>query len=146
MLGQRDPANGISIKHDPAKDIKMKIADVLRQVADAIEQQQDAGQPDPSIQNPAQLAAVPTGPYGDGVEAPDNQDAGADDDVMIPPLQLKMELLKRAVGVDNVYDAGEPRADEAHSGDGDEIQHIRRMAGIPVAAVMELDNDELLDD
>jgi hypothetical protein len=121
----------------------MKIADVLRQVADAIEQQ-DAGEPDASIQNPAELSAVPTGPYGGEVDAPCNQDAGADDEVMIPPLQLKMELLKRAVGVDNVYDEGEPRADEAHG--EDDIMALRRNAGIPVAAVMELDNDELLDD
>jgi hypothetical protein len=123
----------------------MKIADVLRQVADAIEQQ-DAGEPDASIQNPAALSAVPTGPYGGEVDAPCNPDAGADDEVMIPPLQLKMELLKRAVGVDNVYDPGEPREDETHGGEDDEIQHIRRMAGVPVAAVMELSNDELLDD
>jgi len=122
----------------------MKIADVLRQVADAIEQQ-DAGEPDASIQNPAALSAVPTGPYGGEVDAPCNPDAGADDEVMIPPLQLKMELLKRAVGVDNVYDPGEPRADEA-DGSEDDIQRMRRHAGIPVAAVMELGNDELLDD
>jgi hypothetical protein len=124
----------------------MKIADVLRQVADALDQQQDPGRPDHQIQNPAVLGTVPTGPYGDGVPAPDNADAGADDEVMIPPLQLKMELLKRAVGVDNVYDPGEPRADEADGNADDEIQHIRRMAGVPVAAVMELSNDELLDD
>jgi hypothetical protein len=121
----------------------MKIADVLRQVADAIEQQQDPGRPDDQIQNPAALAAVPAGPYGDSVAAPDNQDAGAEDEVMIPPLQLKMELLKRAVGVDNVYDPGEPRADEAQD---DEIMRMKRHAGIPTAAVMELSNDELLDD
>jgi len=124
----------------------MKIADILRQVADAIEYQQDPGRPDDQIQNPAELSAVPTGPYGAGVETPNNQDAGAEDAVMIPPLQLKMELLKRAVGVDNVYDPGEPREDETHGGADDEIQHIRRMAGVPVAAVMELSNDELLDD
>jgi hypothetical protein len=122
----------------------MKISDVLRQVADAIEQQEDPGQPDQKLQNPAELAAVPAGPYGGEVDAPDNQDAGADDEVMIPPLQLKMELLKRAVGVDNVYDEGEPRADEAHS--EDDIMALRRNAGIPVAAVMELGNEEITDD
>ena len=123
----------------------MKIADVLRQVADVLDQQQDPGRPDDRIQNPAELRAIPTGPYGDGVEAPDNQDAGADDEVMIPPLQLKMELLKRAVGVDNVYDPGEPRADEAQGGE-DDIRRMQRHAGIPMAAVMELGNDEITDD
>lgn len=120
----------------------MKISDVLRQVADAMDQEQDAGRPDNGIQNPAELAAVPAGPYGDGIAAPDNQDAGADDEVMIPPLQLKMELLKRAVGVDNVYDPGEPRADEADN----DIMTLRRNAGIPTAAVVEMGNDEIFDD
>jgi len=121
----------------------MKIADILRQVADAIEQEQDPGRPDDAIQNPAELSPASAGVP---VENPDNEDAGADDEVMIPPLQLKMELLKRAVGVDNVYDPGEPREDQTHGNADDEIQHIRRMAGVPVAAVMELSNDELLDD
>ena len=60
---------------------------------------------------------------------------------MIPPLQLKMELLKRAVGVDNVYDPGEP-----HVSAQDHIMALRRNAGLPVAAVMELGNDEIVDD
>ena len=120
----------------------MKIADVLRQMADVIDQQQDPGRPDDQVVNAAELTTVPAGPYGDGVEAPNNPDAGADDEVMIPPLQLKMELLKRAVGVDNVYDPGEPRADEAQ----DHIMALRRNAGLPVAAVMELANDEIIDD
>ena len=103
----------------------MKIADVLRQVADAIDQQESAS-PDDQIQNPAELSAVPTGPYGDGVDAPDNADAGEDDEVMVPPLQLKLELLKRAVGVDNVYD--DQRADEVTT--DDPLSQIRRNAGI----------------
>ena len=120
----------------------MKIADVLRQMADVIDQQQDPGRPDDQVVNAAELRAVPVGPYGDGVEAVNNQDAGADDEVMIPPLQLKMELLKRAVGVDNVYDPGEPRADEADN----DIMTLRRNAGIPTAAVAEMGNDEIFDD
>jgi hypothetical protein len=117
----------------------MKISDVLRQVAAAIEQAEDPGQPDPKIQNPAQLS-----PSAGGIPMPNvnNADAGAEDEVMIPPLQLKMELLKRAVGVDNVYDEGEPRADQAH----DDIEILKQRAGIPTAAVMELSNDEPLDD
>lgn len=119
----------------------MKIADILRQVADAIEQEQDPGQPDDQIQNPAALTAASAGVP---VDNPDNSDAGEGDPIMIPPLQLKTELLKRAVGVDNIYDPGEPRADEAHG--GDDIEMLRRNAGIPVAAVMELSNDEIFDD
>jgi hypothetical protein len=33
----------------------MKIADLLRRVADAVEQEQDPGRPDERLQNPAEL-------------------------------------------------------------------------------------------
>jgi hypothetical protein len=118
----------------------MNIAEILRKMADIADQAQDPGQPDDQIQNPATLSAVSVGVP---VDNPDNQDAGEGDPVMVPPLQLKTELLKRAVGVDNIYDPGEPRADQAHD---DDIQTLRKNAGIPVAAVMELDNEELTDD
>jgi hypothetical protein len=121
----------------------MKIAELLRRVADAVEQEQDPGRPDDGVQNPAELEPISVGV---AVDTPCNQDAGADDDVMVPPLQLKMELLKRAVDVNNIYDAGEPRADQAHENQQDELAALRRNAGIPMAAVMELSNDELLDD
>jgi hypothetical protein len=120
----------------------MKIADVLRQVADAIEQQENPAAPDQQIQNPAQLSPTAAGTE---VDAPCNQDLGADDAVMIPPLQLKTELLKKAVGVDSVFDAGEPRADQAHDNQPDELDIIRRHAGVPVAAISELSDDEPLE-
>jgi hypothetical protein len=120
----------------------MKIADVLRQVADAIEQQENPAVPDQQIQNPARLSPTAA---GQEVDAPDNQDAGADDAVMIPPLQLKTELLKKAVGVDSVYDAGEARADQAHDNSEDELDIIRRHAGVPVVAISELSDDEPLE-
>ena len=123
----------------------MKIADVLRKIADAVEADQDPGQPDPKLQNPAKMSAASAGLE---VDAPDNQDVGADDAVMIPPLQLKVELLKRAVGVDNVYDEGGPRSDQTHdhASFDDELAVMKNRAGIPVAAVMELGNDEVFDD
>ena len=121
----------------------MKISDIFRQVADAIDQADSPGRPDPQLQNPAELSAV-AGPYSDEVAAPDNQDVGAEDDVMVPPLQLKMELLKRAVGVDNIYDEGEPRADEVDNS-GTDLARMKQMAGIPVAAVSEMSDDDIID-
>jgi hypothetical protein len=121
----------------------MNIAEILRKMADIVDQAQDPGRPDDSIQNPARLSATA---LGAPVDNPDNQDAGEDDPVMIPPLQLKTELLKKAVGVDSVFDPGEPRADEAHDNQHDELEIIRRHAGVPVAAIQELSNDEPLDD
>jgi hypothetical protein len=121
----------------------MNIAEILRKMADIADRVQDPSKPDDKIQNPADLSAASAGLP---VANPNNQDAGADDAVMVPPLQLKTELLKRAVGVDNIYDPGEPRADQAQDGADHEIQHIRRMAGVPMAAVMELGNEEITDD
>lgn len=124
----------------------MKIADILRQIADAIEQQQDPGRPDDQLQNPAELSHVSA---GEPVANVKNQDAGADGDVMIPPLQLKTELLKRAVGVDNVYD--NQRADEVDDEDcgcdssDSDIMRMKQMAGIPVAAVSEMSDDDIID-
>jgi hypothetical protein len=127
----------------------MKISDIFRKLADVIDQEQNPGSPDPRLQNPAVLAAVDAGPYGDGVEVPDNQDAGADDDVFVPPLQLKLELLKRAVGVDNIYDEGEPRADDVEQpqehghghGHMDELARMKQLAAINM-----IGDDEPLDD
>jgi hypothetical protein len=106
----------------------MNIADILRKVADLADQQANPARPDEQIVNPAELQSVPAGPYGDEVETPNNKDLGAEDDVMVPPLQLKLELLKRAVDVDNIYD--DQRADEVHSNSEDPLAAIRRNAGI----------------
>ncbi len=120
----------------------MKIADILRQLADAIDQQ-DPGQPDARLQNPAVLQPINAGAP---VEIPANEDQ-SEDELMVPPLQLKTELLKKAVGVDNIYDPGEARADQAHDNQQkDMIIVLKKNAGVPTAAVMELSNDEIFDD
>jgi hypothetical protein len=103
----------------------MNIAEILRKLADIADDQSDPGRPDDRIQNPAELGTVPGGLP---VDAVDNTDAGQDDEVMVPPLQLKLELLKRAVGVDNVYD--DQRADEVETTADDALAAIRRNAGI----------------
>ena len=112
----------------------MRISDVLRQAADAIDRAGDSGRPDPEIQNPAELDAV-AGLYGDSVDTEDTADA--DDSVFLPPLQQKQELLKRAVEVDNVYD--DQLADQAHpdsdlnldtDAESNSINHLKRNAGI----------------
>lgn len=121
----------------------MKISDIFRKIADVIDHEEHAGRPDDAIQNPAELSAASAGLPVDNV---DNHDAGADDEVFVPPLQLKLELLKRAVGVDNVYD--DQRADEVEDcgcDDNDDLARMKQMAGIPVAAVSEMADDEPLE-
>lgn len=114
----------------------MKIADILRQLADQVDQE------DVRDHNPVPELSATAG--GDQVETPKNTDAGEDDETFVPPLQLKLELLKRAVGVDNVYD--DERADEVNSESGqeDEIAVMQRRAGI-VPVMMSVD-DEPFDD
>ena len=54
--------------------------------------------------------------------------------VMVPPLQQKLELLKKAAGVDNIYD------DEA--GEADPLNQMKKMAGIQVATQADEDAGE----
>lgn len=65
-------------------------------------------------------------------ETADNTDVSA----MVAPLQQKLELLKRAVGVDNMYDNQEP---------ADELEQILKIAGVPTASIFDAGDDEPLD-
>ena len=66
--------------------------------------------------------------------------------IMVPPLQLKMELLKKVAGIGNVYDQGEVEhpQDEPEQPQ-DELEIIKKNAGIPaiIATVASEDNDIL---
>jgi hypothetical protein len=144
----------------------MKIGEILRVIADAMDQAeaQDAGSVDPKIQNPAELTAVNIAQEPVEVvanidadkPAPAGKTAAGNDkepeELFIPPLQQKQELLKKAVGVENIYDDGRPgdvsdeNAEAPTPEEEDLLQRIKRMAGVPVAAVQELSNDEVFDD
>jgi hypothetical protein len=142
----------------------MKIGEILRKIADAVDADEGitTQAADPRLQNPAELVAIAQEP----VEVVANVEtdkpspngttaAGNDrepDDLFIPPLQQKQELLKKAVGVENIYDDGRPgdasdeNAEAPTPEEEDLLQRIKRMAGVPVAAVQELSNDEVFDD
>ena len=135
----------------------MKIADILRTLAANLEHAQ-GGAPDPRIQNPGQLidVAVVAEPADGDI---DNKTASGNDanpeDLFLPPLQQKQELLKKAVGVENVYDDGTPaekyEAEKATEDDmtqerDDIVDRIKKLSGVPTAAIQELSNDGPLDD
>ena len=137
----------------------MKIADILHKLADltASIEGDDPGRPDPAIQNPAELTIVATGSEltdgGDHKPSPNGVTASGNDrepeDVFLPPLQQKQELLKKAVGVDNIYDDGLPTEQQESQDDqasADIVDRIKKLSGIPTAAVQELSNDDVLDD
>lgn len=58
--------------------------------------------------------------------------------VFLPPLQAKLELLKRAVDVDNIYDEKDAEC-------GDDLVQIKRLSGINPVAISELGDDEPLE-
>lgn len=132
----------------------MKVADILRTLANNLEHA-EGGAPDPRIQNPAELIDVAVvdnaeKPSPNGVTASGND--REPEELFLPPLQQKQELLKKAVGVENIYDDGRPgeegdaNADAPTPEEEDLLDRIKRMAGVPVAAVQELSNDEVFDD
>jgi len=114
----------------------MRAAEILRQMADMIDQksqpqapQQPAGDPD--------LIPVPN-------------------DVFLPPLQGKYELLKKAVGVDNTFDenVGKVAADPEASNhkvtpmepdEQDALARMKKAAGISAFITNELSDDEPLE-
>jgi hypothetical protein len=57
-------------------------------------------------------------------------------ETMVAPLQQKLELLKRAVGVENMYDVNDGE---------DELDRILKIAGVPTASVFDAGDDEPLD-
>ena len=135
----------------------MKIADILRTLAANLEHVQ-GGAPDPRIQNPAQMIDVVAvadtdEPSPNGVTASGNDKAP--ENTFLPPLQQKQELLKKAVGVENVYDDGGPEhqheevtadQDDMTAERDDIVDRIKQLSGVPRAAIQELSNDDVFDD
>ena len=67
-------------------------------------------------------------------------------DTMVPPLQQKLELLKRAVDIDNVFDGTSVDKDATDDEDyKQEIQSITKNAGISPVVLDALGDDEPLD-
>lgn len=96
----------------------MNIAELLRGLADKLDGIEQDGRDDA----PKQTGLNPVG---------DIQGGDTDTTEMIPPLQAKLELLKKATGVDNVYDNKEP----------DELDDIKKLTGIKAVIAQEAGED-----
>ena len=106
----------------------MKASEILRKLADVIDSQD--------------TAEVGTGDHNRNTLKPvevDNVDH-AEGSVFVPPLQQKIELLKKATGVESIYD--EP---EDHGASEDEIAAMKRNAGIRPVVIQVASDDEPLD-
>ena len=92
----------------------MKMADILRNIADLLDQTQDGN-------NGADLSNNRTHNRLDAVQV--DEPELDDNPVMVPPLQAKLEILKKSEGMPNVYD-----------GEGDdELAAIKKNAGLTAA-------------
>jgi hypothetical protein len=97
----------------------MKISDIIRKFADHLDQQEGEHDSEQEI-DPAHT--VP--------QATENPAT------MIPPLQQKLELLKKSVGVDSVFDS------DSDSSDDDELDDIKKLTGIP-SVMIQMDDSDL---
>jgi len=84
----------------------MKLSDIMRDIADLLDQQGD----DPQ--------GGATNSHLKPVQAPEPE--LSDEPLMVPPLQAKLEILKKSEGIPNVYD------DEGT----DELAAIKKNAGL----------------
>ena len=103
----------------------MKMADILRDLADLIDQKM--GVVDPAADNTTQQRMTPVKAVEPELD---------DEPLMVPPLQAKLEILKKSEGMPNVYD--EAGAEE------DELALMKKRAGLTAAQhVASEDNDVL---
>jgi hypothetical protein len=100
----------------------MKLSDIMRDIADLIDQKM--GNSDPAANNSTQQRMEPV-----EVDKPNDEEQPK----MIPPLQTKIEILKKSEGIPNVYD----------SESNDELAAIKKNAGL-TAAQHEAADDEPL--
>jgi hypothetical protein len=110
----------------------MKLSDIMRDIADLIDQKMSQGgtdEIDRSIgSDGGDAMSSKTMQRMEPVPEPE-QDTG-DDDKMVPPLQQKHELLKKVAGVDNEYDREEGGCGGEEP---DELDRMKKMAGIVIA-------------
>jgi hypothetical protein len=105
----------------------MKMADLLRSLADKLDSEQN------QADDQAQVAMEPVDAEIDQTDCDT-----ADGNNFMPPLQQKLELLKKAVDVPNAFD-------KVNNSRPDELVAIRKNAGINPAVVHAASDDEPLE-
>jgi len=88
----------------------MKLSDIMRDIADLIDQKMGSQSSDNDPQNRLEPVEV---------EKPQDEEQP----VMVPPLQAKLEILKKSEGLPNVYDKE----------GSDELSAIKKNAGLTAA-------------
>jgi len=94
----------------------MKMADVLRNLADKLDGIEGGNT---NSDNMGKQASDFQHDVTDGAESAGSDTGLEQNPVMIPPLQQKLEILKKSVGMDNAMDSG-----------SDELADIKKLTGI----------------
>jgi hypothetical protein len=102
----------------------MKVAEILRSLANLIDAEH----------TPVQQPVVVNVHNGSAAAEQPAEEPVADDEIgiMVPPLQQKIELMKKAHGVDSVYDPAD-----------DDLDILKKNAGL--STTHQLDDDEPLE-
>jgi hypothetical protein len=110
----------------------MRASEILRGLADLIDSAESGEQASPQLgtQDQPQNVGVTLAP----AQEPASEQPQTAGTTFVPPLQAKIELLKKAVDVDSIYDQ-----------DGDELSQMKKMAGINPVVTDEAASDEPLD-
>ena len=115
----------------------MKAAEILRKLADVIDQHSsEESLPSNSVPH-AELEPV----------AVDNTD-NTEPSIFVAPLQAKLELLKKSLGMDNAYDAEDSGCETCGAtpcgceDNSNELDQIRKIAGLPIAITHEMADDD----
>ena len=86
----------------------------------------------------AEIVDMVEQPEGTNVTATGNDKEP--EDLFVPPLQQKMELLKKVAGVDSVYD----KPGEGDDSD-DEVAIMKRNAGLPMMTMVASEDEDGLE-
>jgi hypothetical protein len=119
----------------------MKIGEILRKMADIMDAQDNSQ--DQSQEPTAMVQGDEPKTTAQGIEG----DAQVNTVSMVAPLQQKLELLKKAAGVDNMYDS-EGTCDvcgaaPCECADDNELDAIKKNAGIPVAIQVSAEDNDI---
>ena len=123
----------------------MRASEILRGLADLIDNAEGGQMAAPPAQAPvAQVQTMELVP----VDVPNQDDA--EKTTMVPPLQQKIELLKKSLDVDNEFDQGFDQVDQEQAAEAqpehehNDLDRMREMAGIKKVVQQELASDEPL--
>lgn len=119
----------------------MKTAEILRKLADMIDSH-SAEQGGEEVERPVNTAAhIDLEP----VEV-DNTEGG-EVSTMVPPLQQKLEILKKSAGIDSHYDEydseGNPVETPCDSAEDAELALMKQRAGISPAVIVASDDNDI---